>query len=148
MNIAELMARLGLYPNASKAPCVVGYEAAGNVGAEELHRLWRDDRLYGYPGSRQLETPIQFAQQFGCVRIGGCTQPRPEVVFVLIVIDLDMAALAIRFNQFQGTGVVPGARIAFTSRPQSASKKRRLRNSESNSFGGFPLIRTKPDSDG
>ncbi len=31
LNFAELMARVGLYPDAPKPPCVVGYEAAGLV---------------------------------------------------------------------------------------------------------------------
>lgn len=33
LNFAELMARVGLYPDAPKPPCVVGYEAAGVVDA-------------------------------------------------------------------------------------------------------------------
>jgi NADPH:quinone reductase-like Zn-dependent oxidoreductase len=33
MNFAELMTRQGLYPDAPKAPCVVGYEAAGTIDA-------------------------------------------------------------------------------------------------------------------
>jgi NADPH:quinone reductase-like Zn-dependent oxidoreductase len=33
LNFAEIMARLGLYPDAPKPPCVVGYEAAGVVDA-------------------------------------------------------------------------------------------------------------------
>ena len=33
MNFAELMARQGLYPDAPKPPCVVGYEAAGTIDA-------------------------------------------------------------------------------------------------------------------
>jgi synaptic vesicle membrane protein VAT-1 len=31
MNFADTMARVGLYPNAPKAPCVLGYEVAGEV---------------------------------------------------------------------------------------------------------------------
>jgi NADPH:quinone reductase-like Zn-dependent oxidoreductase len=31
MNFAEMMARQGLYPDAPKIPCIVGYEAAGNI---------------------------------------------------------------------------------------------------------------------
>jgi NADPH:quinone reductase-like Zn-dependent oxidoreductase len=31
INFAELMARVGLYPDAPKAPCVLGYEVAGEV---------------------------------------------------------------------------------------------------------------------
>lgn len=33
VNFADLMARLGLYPDAPKPPCVVGYEVAGTVKA-------------------------------------------------------------------------------------------------------------------
>src|SRR5580698_3771857 len=31
INFADLMARVGLYPDAPKLPCVVGYEVAGTV---------------------------------------------------------------------------------------------------------------------
>jgi len=31
VNFADVMARLGLYPDAPKPPCVVGYEVAGEV---------------------------------------------------------------------------------------------------------------------
>jgi len=34
INFADLMARLDLYPDAPKPPCVVGYEVAGTVAAE------------------------------------------------------------------------------------------------------------------
>ncbi len=33
INFADIMARLGLYPDAPKPPCVVGYEVAGTVAA-------------------------------------------------------------------------------------------------------------------
>src|SRR5579859_647696 len=33
INFADLMARIGLYPDAPKPPCVVGYEVAGTVAA-------------------------------------------------------------------------------------------------------------------
>ena len=33
INFADLMARMGLYPDAPKPPCVVGYEVAGTVAA-------------------------------------------------------------------------------------------------------------------
>jgi NADPH:quinone reductase-like Zn-dependent oxidoreductase len=31
VNFADVMARLGLYPDAPPAPCVLGYEVAGTV---------------------------------------------------------------------------------------------------------------------
>jgi NADPH:quinone reductase-like Zn-dependent oxidoreductase len=33
INFADIMARLGLYPDAPKTPCVVGYEVAGTIAA-------------------------------------------------------------------------------------------------------------------
>jgi NADPH:quinone reductase-like Zn-dependent oxidoreductase len=33
VNFAEVMARMGMYPDAPKPPCVVGYEVAGTIGA-------------------------------------------------------------------------------------------------------------------
>ncbi len=33
INFADLMARIGLYPDAPKTPCVVGYEVAGTIAA-------------------------------------------------------------------------------------------------------------------
>lgn len=33
LNFSDVMARMGLYPDAPKAPCVVGYEAAGTIDA-------------------------------------------------------------------------------------------------------------------
>ncbi len=45
INFADTMARLGLYPDAPKTPCVMGYEVAGTIetrrrGSERL-RGWR-----------------------------------------------------------------------------------------------------------
>ena len=33
INFADLLARMGLYPDAPRLPCVVGYEVAGTVDA-------------------------------------------------------------------------------------------------------------------
>ena len=51
INFADLMARMGLYPDAPKLPCVVGYEVSGLVdrlgaGVTELHE---GDRVFGMP---------------------------------------------------------------------------------------------------
>src|SRR5215472_846079 len=33
INFADLMARVGLYPDAPKLPCVIGYEVSGTIDA-------------------------------------------------------------------------------------------------------------------
>ena len=47
LNFAEISARQGLYPDAPKPPCVVGYEVAGTIGAvgEEVDTLQVGDRV-------------------------------------------------------------------------------------------------------
>jgi NADPH:quinone reductase-like Zn-dependent oxidoreductase len=51
INFADLMARVGLYPDAPPIPCVVGYEVAGvvdQVGAEVVG-FAEGDRVFGMP---------------------------------------------------------------------------------------------------
>ena len=50
VNFADVLARLGLYPDAPKPPCVVGYEVAGVVGAvgPEVTHVHVGDRVLAF----------------------------------------------------------------------------------------------------
>jgi len=51
INFADLMARVGLYPDAPKPPCVVGYEVSGVIDAvgPKVARFAVGDRVFGMP---------------------------------------------------------------------------------------------------
>ena len=51
INFADLMARVGLYPDAPKLPCVVGYEVSGVIDAVagDVGDLKVGDRVFGMP---------------------------------------------------------------------------------------------------
>src|SRR4051794_1290942 len=51
INFADLMARVGLYPDAPKIPCVVGYEVSGIIDAvgAGVTALSVGDRVFGLP---------------------------------------------------------------------------------------------------
>jgi NADPH:quinone reductase-like Zn-dependent oxidoreductase len=51
INFADLMARLGLYPDAPKIPCVVGYEVSGVIDAigADVTRFAVGDCVFGMP---------------------------------------------------------------------------------------------------
>jgi NADPH:quinone reductase-like Zn-dependent oxidoreductase len=51
INFADLMARVGLYPDAPKLPCVVGYEVSGVIDAVGggVTRFATGDRVFGMP---------------------------------------------------------------------------------------------------
>jgi synaptic vesicle membrane protein VAT-1 len=51
INFADLMARVGLYPDAPKIPCVVGYEVSGTVDqvGRDVTDLHEGDRVFAMP---------------------------------------------------------------------------------------------------
>jgi NADPH:quinone reductase-like Zn-dependent oxidoreductase len=53
VNFADLMARVGLYPDAPKPPCVVGYEVAGTVAAA-------GDGVGGLAPGDRVVAPVRF----------------------------------------------------------------------------------------
>ena len=106
INFADTMARVGLYPDAPKTPCVVGYEVAGTVsavgpavdGIGEGDRVVAGIRFGGYaekvkvkaadvvplPGELSFEQgaaiPVNYATAWaGLIRYGGL-QPEERVL--------------------------------------------------------------------
>ena len=51
VNFSDLMARVGLYPDAPKIPCVIGYEVSGTIDAigANVTGLAVGDRVFGMP---------------------------------------------------------------------------------------------------
>src|SRR4030088_763520 len=51
INFSDLMARIGLYPDAPKVPCVVGYEVSGTIDklCEGVTEYKVGDRVFGMP---------------------------------------------------------------------------------------------------
>jgi synaptic vesicle membrane protein VAT-1 len=68
INFADLMARVGLYPDAPKIPCVVGYEVSGVIDAigKGVTRIAVGDRVFGMPrfGGYSDTLVIKEAQAF------------------------------------------------------------------------------------
>jgi len=53
INFADVLARIGLYPDAPKPPCVVGYEVAGTI-------LELGDGVSGFSQGQRVVAPTQF----------------------------------------------------------------------------------------
>ena len=51
INFADLMARVGMYPDAPKIPCVIGYEVAGEIDrvGKGVTAFAEGDRVMGVP---------------------------------------------------------------------------------------------------
>ncbi|HXM87631.1 MAG TPA: medium chain dehydrogenase/reductase family protein [Solirubrobacteraceae bacterium] len=65
INFADVMARIGLYPDAPKTPCVVGYEVAGTIvelgegveGFSDGQRVFASTQFGGY--ASQVVVPVR-----------------------------------------------------------------------------------------
>jgi NADPH:quinone reductase-like Zn-dependent oxidoreductase len=142
LNFAEVMARMGLYPDAPKAPCVVGYEVAGTVdavgkgarGFAEGDRVValvafgghsdvvvvNPDQLVKVPANVTLEKagalPVQYLTAWAMLVTLGNVQPGDQVLVHAAAGGVGQAALQICKHK--------GAQVIGTA---SASKHERLR---------------------
>jgi NADPH:quinone reductase-like Zn-dependent oxidoreductase len=106
INFADLMARLGVYPDAPKPPCVVGYEVAGTVAAvgHGVDRVAVGDRVaastrfggyaervvtaadgaFGLPDAMSFEAgaaiPVNYSTAWEAIIRGGNVQPGERVL--------------------------------------------------------------------
>jgi len=79
VNFADVMARIGLYPDAPKPPCVIGYEVAGTVtevgagveGFEPGQRVFASTKFGGYasevvvPATQAVALPDRYSFEQG-----------------------------------------------------------------------------------
>ena len=105
LNFAEVMARQGLYPDAPKPPCVLGYEAAGEV-----------DALGPGVDGLALGTPVVALTRFGGHADVVCV-PQAQVLPMPDGMDFETAAaipvtyLTAYHMLFRVANLQPGARV-------------------------------------
>ena len=83
INFADLMARMGLYPDAPPLPCVVGYEVAGTIDAVgdgvDAARIGEPvvamTRFGGYSSSIVLDAPLAVRRPEGMDAVTGAAIP-------------------------------------------------------------------------
>jgi NADPH:quinone reductase-like Zn-dependent oxidoreductase len=105
LNFAEVMARQGLYPDAPKPPCVLGYESAGEV-----------DALGPGVAGLALGTPVVALTRFGGHADVVCV-PQAQVLPLPAGMDFETAAaipvtyLTAYHMLFRVANLQPGARV-------------------------------------
>ena len=136
VNFADLLGRVGLYPDAPKPPCVVGYEVAGDVdslgdgvgGLEVGQRVMAACRFGGYAQlavanqgavlplpdgwsySEGAATPVTYATAYaGLVRYGGLRAGER------VLIQAAAGGVGIAATQ---VAKLVGAEVYFTASPQ------------------------------
>ena len=105
LNFAELMARQGLYPEAPKPPCVVGYEASGEVDA-------LGEGVQGF----EVGDRVIVARQFGLNADTACVPPELAYKMPAGMTFEEGAALPVNYLTayhmlFRVANVLPGERV-------------------------------------
>ena len=98
VNFADLLARVGLYPDAPKPPCVVGYEGAGVVdklgpgatGVKEGQRALYLCRFWGHADT--VVVPERTPSPFVVLPAPPMVRPKPDPVIVPVWLRVSVPA--------------------------------------------------------
>ncbi|MFY9931786.1 MAG: medium chain dehydrogenase/reductase family protein [Streptosporangiaceae bacterium] len=105
LNFAEVMAAQGLYPDAPKPPCVVGYEVAGVIDA-------LGDGVQSYPAGQRVLALTHFGGHADVVCVpAGQVLPMPEAMSFEEAAALPVNYLTAYHMLFRVAAVRPGERV-------------------------------------
>ena len=105
LNFAEVMAAQGLYPDAPKPPCVVGYEVAGVIDA-------LGDGVQSYPAGQRVLALTHFGGHADVVCVpAGQVLPMPEAMSFEDAAALPVNYLTAYHMLFRVAAVRPGERV-------------------------------------
>ena len=133
INFADTMARIGLYPDAPKIPCVVGYEVAGEIESVgdgvDSHRVGdrvvagtrfngqaelvtvRADQAFPLPKKRSFEEgaafPVNYATAYAGLVIMGGLKPGERLLIHAAAGGVGISATQIA----KGIAAPPGTRV-------------------------------------
>jgi len=105
LNFAEVMAAQGLYPDAPKPPCVVGYEVAGVIDAP-------GDGAQGYAAGQRVLALTRFGGHADVVCVpAGQVLPMPDAMSFEEAAAMPVNYLTAYHMLFRVAGVRPGERV-------------------------------------
>jgi len=105
LNFAEVMAAQGLYPDAPKPPCVIGYEVAGVIDAP-------GDGAQGYAAGQRVLALTRFGGHADVVCVpAGQVLPMPDAMSFEEAAAMPVNYLTAYHMLFRVAGVRPGERV-------------------------------------